>query len=483
MREIRRRTRIVGAFPDVSPVSTSLQHRRVVSEALHEHAAALPIKMDHSARFLTVLLICGLAIFQVYAAKGLYADGSYFLVDILSSKGFLTHLKARFFALLVTQAPVVLAMEAGVYDLNALIRIHSLGLIAIPLGFWISALLIQTKTCFFWLFVAAFSVSYLSSGFFAIGEFNIAYAMVAFCASILLKESIGKIGGAALVLTAIILARSYEAMIFLGPLLSIICIFRLLRDTHESKYFKSALIVSAFLFAADSTLSLWSVMFPHNQYALAAATDLRPALKSEHFIYLASMGLLFLTSWFFNIRHLNKFVIGTALLVSITYVSNADYWDLPSLHYQFRIVSGGMLAIVIAFSAFHYFSFELNSKATGSLNLTSTSIVVLLFVSLVYPFCCYTFGYIGWMKTFEQEVVSRTGMVPFENTKIPCARRVSELNALYCWQWTNPSLSQLLRINNAGAIILSSRDIDWPDPSHIDPNALEQFKRNSRLYR
>ena len=64
----------------------------------------------------------------------------------------------------------------------------SLGLIAIPLGFWISALLIQTKTCFFWLFVAAFSVSYLSSGFFAIGEFNIAYAMVAFCASILLKE-------------------------------------------------------------------------------------------------------------------------------------------------------------------------------------------------------------------------------------------------------------------------------------------------------
>ena len=69
-----------------------------------------------------------------------------------------------------------------------------------------------------------------------------------------------------------------------------------------------------------------------------------------------------------------------------------------------------MLAIVIAFSAFHYFSFELNSKATGSLNLTSTSIVVLLFVSLVYPFCCYTFGYIGWMKTFEQEVVSPTGM-------------------------------------------------------------------------
>ena len=78
MRKIRRRTRIVGAFPDVSPVSTSLQHRRVVRDALNKHAAALPMKMDHSARFLTVLLICGLAIFQVYAAKGLYADGSYF---------------------------------------------------------------------------------------------------------------------------------------------------------------------------------------------------------------------------------------------------------------------------------------------------------------------------------------------------------------------------------------------------------------------
>jgi hypothetical protein len=442
------------------------------------------IKMDLSARFLSVLLICGLAILQVYAAKGLYADGSYFLVDILSSKGFYAVDKARLFALLVTQAPVVLAMETRVYDLNTLIRIHSLGLIAIPLGFWISALLIQTKTCFFWLFVAAFCVSYLSSGFFAIGEFNIAYAMVAFCASILLKESVGKIGGAALVLTAIILARSYEAMIFLGPLLIIICIFRLLRDTHESKYFKSALIVSSFLFAADSTLSLWSLMFPPSQHDLAAAADLRPALKSEHFIYLASMGLLFLASWFFNMRHLNKFVIGTALLVSIVYVSNADYWNPPSMNYQFRELSGGMLAVVIAFSAFHYFSFELNSKATESLNLASTSIVFLLFVSLIYPFYRYTFGYIEWVKTFEQEVVNRTGIVPFENTKIPYARRASELNALYNWVWTNPSLSQVLRINNAGAIILNSRDYTgWPDPSQIDPNALGQFKRNSRLYR
>jgi hypothetical protein len=129
-----------------------------------------------------------LGVLGVYVARGLYADGAYFLFSILSSHGFVDDDKPRLFALLITQVPLVMAMKIGINDLNLLIRLHSFGLIIFPLVFWLAALKIQMKTELFWIFVAEFSVSYLCSGFFAIGEYNLCYSMAAFSAAIILKK-------------------------------------------------------------------------------------------------------------------------------------------------------------------------------------------------------------------------------------------------------------------------------------------------------
>ena len=115
-------------------------------------------------------------------------------------------------------------------DLNFLIRLHSLGLIAIPLGFWISALLLHIRKNSFWLLALAFAVSYLSSGFFAAGEYNITYAMTTFCAALILRRNISLTSAVVLVVIAIALMRSYEAMVFLGPLLFSISIIRAIKE-------------------------------------------------------------------------------------------------------------------------------------------------------------------------------------------------------------------------------------------------------------
>src|SRR5262249_41929381 len=122
------------------------------------------------AKIFILFAMLGLGLTGVYAARGLYADGSHSLFSILTSNDYFADFdKPRLYGLIITQTPVVLAIKLGVKDLNFLIRLHSLGLVAIQLGFWISALLLQIKKTFFWLFVLAFAVSYLSSGFFAIG--------------------------------------------------------------------------------------------------------------------------------------------------------------------------------------------------------------------------------------------------------------------------------------------------------------------------
>ena len=178
------------------------------------------------AKLFILFAMLGLGVTGIYAARGLYADGSFLLYAVLTIYGYFDFDKPRAYALIITQTPVVLAMTLGMKDLNFLIRLHSLGLIAIPLGLWISALLLHIRKNFFWLLALAFAVSYLSSGFFAAGEYNITYAMTAFCAAIILRKNIGLTGAATLVVTAIALTRSYEAMVFLGPLLFSIAIIR-----------------------------------------------------------------------------------------------------------------------------------------------------------------------------------------------------------------------------------------------------------------
>jgi hypothetical protein len=143
---------------------------------------------DFPLRIFVLVVIAGLALTGIVSARGLYADGSFYLFRILKTADFYNYDKPRLFADILTQAPVVLALKAGILDLSILIRIHSFGLIGIPLAIWAAALIVQMKTDLFWFFVISFSASYLCSGFCAVCHCNLAHAMAALSAAILMKD-------------------------------------------------------------------------------------------------------------------------------------------------------------------------------------------------------------------------------------------------------------------------------------------------------
>jgi hypothetical protein len=121
----------------------------------------------------------------------------------------------------VRTLPLLTAMKFGVVDINRLIFFFDLGVITIPIFCWILALANQFKTDWFWVLVLAFSFVFFNSGFFSLGEYNLCYSLVALCFSILLKrDHISLEWLVILLVSSIILIRSYETMAFWG-----LCLF------------------------------------------------------------------------------------------------------------------------------------------------------------------------------------------------------------------------------------------------------------------
>jgi hypothetical protein len=96
------------------------------------------------AAALVIILLTGVA--GVYTARGLYADGSFWLVEMLPRGGFFIFDIYRAYAQVLVQLPVVLAISLHVSDLNTLIRMHSFGFIGIPILFWLGALLLHMRS-------------------------------------------------------------------------------------------------------------------------------------------------------------------------------------------------------------------------------------------------------------------------------------------------------------------------------------------------
>src|SRR5258708_21064914 len=88
----------------------------------------------------TVCLIWGLALWHSWESRGLFVDGSAFLVQIARREWFFDFYAPRLYAMVVGQAPIMTAIFLGVTDLHLLARLLSLGLFALPTALYHLAL-------------------------------------------------------------------------------------------------------------------------------------------------------------------------------------------------------------------------------------------------------------------------------------------------------------------------------------------------------
>ena len=104
------------------------------------------MQLNQYIRIVIVVGVIALAVLGIVVVRGLYADGSYILYQLLSTGTFANIEPHRKFSQALTQVPTWLAMNLGVTDLNLLIRLHSVGTGAMAVLVWAVALMLQLRS-------------------------------------------------------------------------------------------------------------------------------------------------------------------------------------------------------------------------------------------------------------------------------------------------------------------------------------------------
>ena len=157
--------------------------------------------------------------YAVVTARSLYDDGTYYLLRTLHANGFTEMLFSRGHAAYLYQLPVVLMLKLGVTDLEELKLAFGVGCFCSwPVAMWLCHRLAPEN---FWLVVLAAGAAYLNAAFVAVGEHVVAHAFfwpVVFV--LLFVRPFTKFAATVLLVSSVILLRSYESMMFLGPVLA-----------------------------------------------------------------------------------------------------------------------------------------------------------------------------------------------------------------------------------------------------------------------
>lgn len=393
--------------------------------------------IDQYLKYLTYLILLLLSIILAYSNVSLFADGAHFFVSMLATKTFADWDKPREFAEILTQSPMVMAIHFGVRNIFVLSRLYAIGLAVIPLLMWSAAIFIQRKK-YFWIYVLLFCVTYVSSGFFAIGEYNVCYAATALSSSIMFSKNRSLLKYLVVAFLSVLLWRSYPAMIFLGPLLFIISATQI--NNEENIYNKLALYLSCFFYGSAWGVSYFSVCYPRDPSNEKGAMDFFTIWKYDRwFIYISAISLAIIiisTIKRKNIEYLAVFFMFVSAILLFGYG--------PGMAYGARALSGAFLFGVVSL----IFAFEIFRVNFYSQRISIAAFAV--FVCSVVPFSENLIGFNFWIANISSYVNSHSGLVDIKNAKLP-----KEEFSKYNWGWNYPDLSVILGSAKNSAILYS----------------------------
>jgi hypothetical protein len=214
----------------------------------------------------TVCLIWGLALWHSWESRGLFVDGSAFLVQIARREWFFDFYAPRLYAMVVGQAPIMTAIFLGVTDLHLLARLLSLGLFALPTVLYHLALArVKDDAVLLAAVIAAIGVVFMTTSFFIVGEYNTAYAIAILVAvRLATARQLTWVDGLFLAVIGFLAIRTYEAMLYLGPLLSAMVLWAIWRAPSRPWLPTTLHLVSIAGFIAGMFVAIGSLTRPYS---------------------------------------------------------------------------------------------------------------------------------------------------------------------------------------------------------------------------
>jgi hypothetical protein len=199
-------------------------------------------------------------VFAVLAARSLYDDGSYYFLRALQAGGFKEMVYSRDYADYLYQLPLALALKLGITNLAKLQIAFGIGcFMSWPLAM---GMCLRLAPRHFWLVVLACGAGYLNAAFSAVAEHIVAHAFFwPVCFAILFARPLKPAAAAMMLVSAAILVRSYESMLFLGPPLAWLA-FRRAAGGGEKSWTRVAFLVAAIMLLASAPVALDGILHP-----------------------------------------------------------------------------------------------------------------------------------------------------------------------------------------------------------------------------
>jgi hypothetical protein len=424
-------------------------------------------------------------VLAVISLRCLYADGSFYLIEVLKAGNFVAIAKYRYCATFLFELPVVVALKLGVTNLHALELAFGVGsFLAWPISLVCCHRLAPWH---FWLVMLACAAGYLNAGFMTAAEYNVAHAFFwPALFAIVFARPLKPLAATILMVSVLILLFSYQSLLFLGPPLALLAAWRAAAG-GEKTWARVVLGVAAMLLLLSAAIALDGILHPQSLNNLGGFKH-----GILEIVWHPTWTMIWTLVWFILAAVVcvggqgftrNGFGLEKALFAWVMVI-----WALgPLLHpadtgadrgYELRslqlMVPFALLVVAWLLSIWPGW-FE---KRHNYLVCFSASLLLAqsLWVTAA------TWQWHGFVGMWRGVLVSHRGPVPLADTPFTAPSPDGQTSN-FEWTWANPSLSILLSPQQrVQAMILSEYRPPWQPFDPYDPKSLPNLQRYGIKY-
>ncbi len=435
----------------------------------------------------TVCLIWGLALWHSWESRGLFVDGSAFLVQIARREWFFDFYAPRLYAMVVGQAPIMTAIFLGVTDLHLLARLLSLGLFALPTALYHLALVrVKDDAVLLAAVIAAIAVVFMTTSFFIVGEYNTAYAIAVLVAvRLVTAERLTLVDGLFLAVIGGLAIRTYEAMLYLGPLLSAMIVWAIWRAPSRPWLPTTLHLLSIAGFIAGMFVAIGSLTRPYSVEHLDETIETATNFWQNMQFDLAVAAALVVVVWALVRPHdlvCGKLYRWAAVCLVILALSpllmlgDIVVRPLAKSQYVARTAAGLIIASIVIF--IWAYASNVRGKLAAFVVLGTPEaarrflIFALLILLAVLPSDIFlTQSWASYLDAMRTAVRGRDGVITFEES--PLSRYPYNL---LVEAWILPSQSLALRARQGDGIVAPPKDFNaWQPFPPAQPYPLGKY--------
>jgi hypothetical protein len=411
-----------------------------------------------------------------YFLRGLYADGSLFLFDIINKESFRLYDTGRRFAHILQECCLVLFIKIGIVDVDVLAKTYSLSVNLIPVFFLIITYFIipNDKKHFFIFPISFYLVGVEASSFASVGGGPIAGSYFWLIIFYIIFSSRSVINDIVILILSVVTIEIHESFSVLAIILIMAILYRIKSSRHANIFIGLFPIIS---FCMSSYCGWFYFIHPH---LVENKTSFIQQTMELRFIYShGCMNLPLLLGLFFSGAVLSMFIRKNAsaekrkmmMIFTLIAVGNAvaplltGRNFLPSQHFYARYYCVLLIPIISAI-----FWFAMGSEAFQQY-IKSRFVTYMIFLLCIGQ-CGWHLSstvlwnrYIGW---FRNTLETNSGIVPYERALEGSEPGNRNLINKMTWKWTNPVMSILLSKEGKIRTIVANPIYNKWDPFNIN---------------